>query len=96
MRDSVTSKPKLQKSVFDEIKSFRLKAQLRRANALHSHDQRSMAFLAGHACKGSNSICSGIPLRARPFTNELWATVVQSKLGAKLTCLIPFTNHTLN
>ena len=69
---------------------------LRRAKALLPNDQRRMAFLAGHACKGSSSICSGIPLRARPFNNELCATAVQSKLGAKLTCLIPFTNHTLN
>ena len=88
-------KPKLQKFVFDEIKAFRLKALLRRAKALLPNDQRRMAFLAGHACKGSNSICSGIPLHARTFTNELWATAVQSKLGAKLTCLAPFINRTL-
>jgi hypothetical protein len=87
---------KLQQLVFDDIKAYRLQGLIRRAKALLPNDQRRIAFLASHECKFSNSICSGIPLCSRRFSNELWATAVQSKLGAKLSCLAPFINRTLS
>ena len=76
-------------------KAYRLLGLIRRAKALLPNDQRRMAFLTSHECKFSNSICSGTPLCSRIFTNDLWATAVQSILGAKLTCLAPFINRNL-
>ena len=86
---------KIQQLVIDDIKAYRLLGLIRRAKELLPNDQRRMAFLTSHECKFSNCICSGTPLCPRIFHYDLWATAVQSKLGAKLTWLAPIINRNL-
>ena len=59
-----------------------------------------MSSQAGHdinyiSLSGALNAIGGISLCSRRFSNGLWATAVQSKLGAKLSCLAPFINRTL-
>ena len=86
---------KVHKTIFDELKSLRVKSLDERAARLLPEDQRRIAHEKASTDPYSNSLLGGVPLKSVQFSNEEFQAAAQSRHGAPLSCLTAFTGHTL-
>ena len=74
-------KTKLQRQIFDLIKTARYNDLENRARNMVGDDTRRLAFMQSRRCKCANQLLVLIPTRIATVTNTIWRSIIQNKFG---------------
>ena len=82
-------KTKIQRQIFDLIKTARHKDLENRARNMAAGDERRLAFTQSRRCKCANQILVLIPTKTATYTNTVWRSTVQNKFGVPQQMCLP-------